>query len=199
MRKYTISLLLLAISISGFTQENNASINDMMDGVEIVMSNKFEKNLIGGPIPIGMVIKNNTKHEISFGLGYPDPWQLSFSLQSPIVKNIYEVPTMIDRRVPIMEIPSGETYECLYFLNRYFDFVSEGVAEISYSFRLSVDIDSKRAKRNYEGKIFVELIKPSSDEELKKEYSYYSNNLKSDDGKLREEAKEALSFLKKSK
>ena len=196
MKKYIISLLLLLINISGFTQNNNIKINNMTNDVEIVVFNKSQKNWVSGIIPVNFLIKNNTKHEISLLLPYPNPMGLSFDTQSSVLEKKPQEDLMIDVRVVPTEISSGETYEIVYFLNRYFNFVSEGEFEIFYSLETMIDIeDSESSTRVYEGKFSIELQNPSSNEELKEQYSYYSNHLKSDDEKLRKEAAEALSFI----
>ncbi len=115
MEKYIILFLFLIIHISGFTQNSNIINSDVITDVEIIVSNKSEKNLIGGSVPVSLIIKNNTKQEILIALAYPDPWELSFGSQSPILKNIYEEATIIDAKVTLMQIPSGGMYEFTYF------------------------------------------------------------------------------------
>jgi len=195
MKKCITSLLLITISIGGFTKNNNITINNMINDIEIVVLNKSEKNWVGGIFPVSLIIKNNTGQAISLPLLYPNPAELSFDTPSPLEKKLQE-DIIIDARIVPTTISPGETYEIVYFLNRYFNFVNEGKFEISYSLKTTIDMEgSKSTKGVYEGTFFIELKNPSSNEELEKQYAYYSNQLKSGDNKRRKEAVEALSFI----
>jgi len=168
----------------------------MINDVEITVFNKSEKNWVGGVVPVNFLIKNNTKHKIFLLLPYPNLTGLSFDTQSVVLKKKPQEDLIIDERIIPTKISSGETYEIVYFLNRYFNVASEGEFEISYSLKTMIGMEnSEWSNRVYEGKFLIELKNPPSNEELEEQYSYYSNQLKSDDKKLREEAAEALSFI----
>jgi hypothetical protein len=189
MKTRILFLLFLSISFCGFAQKKGS--------IEVKVYAKSVDNLIGGIVPVNLVIENNTKREIITSMAYPDPSDLRFSSESFNVKNIYEERFMIDERAALFTIPPGESVKFVFFLNRYFDFVRTGIADISYTFVLhtSTKKKSKRESHEYSGKVVLRLQNPSSDEELKKQYQYYSDNLKSNDRQQRNEAAEALSFV----
>jgi hypothetical protein len=190
MKKYKYLFVLLAINILCFTNNNN---NNMTTNIIVTVTNKQGKNLLNGIIQVTLAIRNNTNQDISVLLPYPNPNGFSFDSQSSILKKKFAESELIERTVPL-KISSGKTYEADYFLNRYFYFINEGQAKISYVLYTTVEKDFEPTPVVYNGNFSIEL-QNASEEELRKQFLYYSNNLKSDNRKIRMEATEALSFV----
>jgi hypothetical protein len=175
------------------TGDSNKS--DMVNNVEITISGKSEQNLLEGTVPVSLVITNKTNHNIFVALAYPNPSELSFESQSPIIKKKNNENEFIDVKAPIEEISPGEKYEVIYFLNRYFIFTGVGKAEVSYRIYPTIQIEGFNPENTlYEGTFSIEFIN-ASNEELINQFSVYSTQLKSDNRKIKMESAEALSFI----
>ncbi|KFF23417.1 HEAT repeat domain-containing protein [Chryseobacterium vrystaatense] len=182
--------ILLLINMQCVAQNSN----NMKDNINVTFSGGQEKNIINGIIPAILTIKNNTNKEIFVLLFYPNPNDISFDCQQPFVEKKNRGWNLSEENIPI-KIQSGETYKNVYFLGRYFKFLKDGKFDIIYDLELSAGTGNTQSESiSYKGNFPIQ-ISSGSNEELKKQLSYYSENLKSDNRKIKEESAEALSFV----
>ena len=186
------NLIIIILLIN--TQCVAQNTNNMKDNINVTFSSGQEKNIIDGIIPVILTIENNTDQEISILLYYPNPNDLSFDCQQVSVKKKERGWNFSQRSAPI-KIPMGETYKITYFLGRYFNFLKVGEVKISYNLNLNVITQNSKSENIlYEGSFPIQ-IGNGTNEELKKQISYYRINLKSKDRKIKIEAEEALFYL----
>lgn len=182
-------IILLLINTQCIAQNTK----NMKDNIKVTFSSSQEKNIIDGIIPVTLTIENNLDQEISILLYYPNPNDLSFECQEVSVKKKERGWNFSERLAPI-KIPTRETYKITYFLGRYFNFLKVGEFKISYNLNLNVITQNSQSENIYEGSFPIQ-IGNGTNEELKKQISYYQINLKSEDRKMKIEAEEALFYL----
>jgi len=191
MKQYLILFFLLTFNNIEIDNINN---NSNMKNVEIIVCNKSDKDLLGGIIPVSLIIKNKTNHHLSVILPYPNPGELSFDSKSPLlIKKSNE--QKLDEITVSTEISPGDKYEAIFFLNRYFSFKEKGKADISYKLYITMKLGNSIPVNEYYEGTFPILLMDASDEELTRQFAYYSNNLNSNNRKIKMEAAEALSFI----
>ncbi|MFV0304424.1 MAG: hypothetical protein ACK5IC_02950 [Moheibacter sp.] len=160
--------------------------------VNIVGGQKI--NYIGGGIPVTLTVSNNTNQGISILLFYPNPNGLSFDSTSPLLKKKETLWNDSERSIPII-IPPRSSYQTTYFLNRYFEFLNEGIVSISYSLELLATIKNDKPQSSTYNGVFTIKVESENREEIKKQYNYYKNNMNSIDFRIKKEAEEALLWL----
>ncbi|HEX8575148.1 MAG TPA: hypothetical protein VF677_02535 [Flavobacterium sp.] len=175
------------------TSQNKIKMSNS-NNIQVSISAGQGKNMLNGTVTAVLTITNNTHQDISILLFYPNPSDLSFNSQSSLVKMKESVWNESERSVPI-KISSGRSYQITYFLNRYFDFLKEGVVKINYSLELFISIEGSLPKNStYNGEFNIKIDKGSKDE-IQKQFLYYQTNLKSENRKIKSEAEEALIYL----
>lgn len=174
-------------SQNSIKMNNNTAIN-------VSMTQGHGKNLLNGVVSSILTITNNSSQNISILLFYPNPNDLYFKSQSSLVKMKDRQWNDSERSIPI-KIPSGKSYQVTYFLNRYFNFLEEGEVNINYTLDLFVATDDGSPKSTAYNGMFNIKINKGSKEEIGEQLLNYQANLKSENLKIKMEAKEALLYL----
>lgn len=190
MKKALIIFLFINLQC---TSQNKIKMSNS-NNIQVSISAGPGKNMLNGTVSSILTVTNNTHQDIDILLFYPNPNDLSFNSQSSLVKMKERVWNESERSVPI-KVSSGGSYQVTYFLNRYFDFLKEGVVKINYSLELFISIEGSLLKNiTYNGDFNIKIDKDSKDE-IQKQFLYYQANLKSENRKIKSEAEEALIYL----